>query len=202
MTKLSFQDLAAKITAKPCAHPVRLIAVDGGAGAGKTTFAGHLAVALGGPPVIPMDDFLAWDDLTEFWPRMEEQVLKPLFQGKDPRYQKRDWVNDKDGRGLGEWRDVPFSKTVLIEGVGAARKALASRLAYSIWIEAPWETRLNRGIARDGEAVRDVWLGWMEGEERFIQAQKAFQRADLVVDGTVPYEGAPPWFRVKWEYGI
>lgn len=199
MSRSNFQELAAKITAKPCAYPVRLIAVDGGAGAGKTTFAGHLSEVLGGVPVIPMDDFIAWDDLTEFWPRMEEQVLGPLFKGQAFRYQKRDWVNDVGGRGLNEWRDVPFSKTILFEGVGAARRAVASRLSYSIWIEAPWETRLKRGIERDGEPVRDIWLGWRDGEKRFIEAEKAFQRADLIVDGTVPYEGDPPRFRVKWE---
>ena len=187
---MGFGILGQTIMAVPCEHPVRLIAVDGGAGAGKTTFAGHLSTALGGAPIIPMDDFIAFDDLTEFWPRLEEQVLMPLFQGRDIRYQKRDWVNDMAGRGLGEWRNVPFSPIVLLEGVGASRRAVASRLSYAVWIETPWQTRMDRGLERDKgiEDIKGIWERWMDGERKFLEADGAKQRADLIVDGTKAYD--------------
>jgi SAM-dependent methyltransferase len=180
---------------------VRLIAVDGGAGAGKTTFAGHLAAALGGAPVIPLDDFIAFDDLTGFWARLEEQVLLPLFQSRDIRYQQRDWVGDMGGRGLKEWRELPFSKTLIFEGVGASRRAVAERLAYAVWIDAPADTRLARGLERDAkvEGIRKIWERWMPDERRFLEADQARGRADLVVDGTVPYEGAENAFQVTEE---
>ncbi len=188
--KMTFQDLAKRILARPCVHPVRLVAVDGGAGAGKTTFAGRLAASLGGVPVIPMDDFISFDDLTEFWSRLEGQVLTPLFQGRDVRYQKRDWVNDLHGSGLGDWREVPFFETVVLEGVGASRQALASRLTYAVWVDAPSEVRLQRGLERDAgiEGIRAIWEQWMIGEERFLDADGARGRADMVVDGTMRCE--------------
>jgi hypothetical protein len=71
--------LAREILARPLVHRVRLVAVDGAAGAGKSTFARSLAAALGGAPIVPIDDFLAWDDLTEFWPRGERGGVEPLF---------------------------------------------------------------------------------------------------------------------------
>src|SRR6185503_12406367 len=176
---MNFSELVAKVLDRPCAHPVRLIGVDGGAGAGKTTFAGHLSEAMGGVPVIPMDDFIAFDDLTEFWPRMEAQVLEPLFQGKSFRYQIRDWVGDMAGRGLKDWRELPFSKTLIFEGVGAARRALAGRLSYVVWIETPDSLRMRRGLERDKNiaGVKEIWETWMPGEKSFIMSERAFERA-------------------------
>ena len=55
------------------------IAIDGPSGAGKSTFALRLARSLGDPPVAEMDDFLSWDDLTGWWPRLEQEVLRPLM---------------------------------------------------------------------------------------------------------------------------
>jgi thymidylate kinase len=62
----------------PQTQALRLVAVDGRAGSGKSTFARALSRALGGVNVLQLDDFLAWDDLTEFWPRFEAEVLLPL----------------------------------------------------------------------------------------------------------------------------
>src|SRR5438046_2330413 len=48
-----FADLAATVLAQP--GPVRLVGVDGCGGSGKTTFAGQLADAAGGCPVVHTD---------------------------------------------------------------------------------------------------------------------------------------------------
>ncbi len=189
---LDFPSLAALIIARPCPHRVRLIAIDGGAGAGKTTFAAELSKHLGGCPVIPMDDFISFDDLREFWPRMEAQVLEPAFAGKPFKYQMRDWVGDMSGRGLKDWRHVPAYPILIFEGVGSARRALADRLTYSVWIETPRDTRLARGLERDKnvESVWEIWEQWMPGEQKFHEEEGARSRADLLVDGTKPYQGS------------
>jgi uridine kinase len=176
--------LAREILARPLLHRARLVGVDGAAGSGKSSFARSLAEALGGAPVIPMDDFLAWDDLTEFWPRFEREVLEPLFAGRPVRYQMRDWLNDNLGRGLGDFREVPQAETVVFEGIGAGRRVVASRLSYLVWVEAPRELRLARGIERDGEGARALWEAFMPGEQAFHDAEGVRARADLVVDGT------------------
>ena len=196
MTQTNFTLLSQKTLALPCAHPVRLIAIDGAAGSGKSTFAGYLAQVLAAP-IIPMDDFIAWDDLTEFWPRFEEQVLGPLFQGRAIRYQKRDWAGDNNGRGLRDWRELPPSPVIILEGIGAARRAVASRLCYAIWIQAPAQLRLQRGLERDiaVPGAQELWESFMPGEKDFFEADGALQRADMVVDGSVPYEGEQHWFR-------
>jgi hypothetical protein len=181
----TYNGLSQCIRQLPCRHVVRLIAVDGRAGAGKTTFATRLANALGHVPIIALDDFLAWDDLVDFWPRLEREVLGPLFAGDAARYRSRDWANDPLGRTLGDWKDLPFSDVVIVEGVGASRSALVDRLTCAVFVSASRELRLARGIARDGAGMRDLWLAWQDREDEFFVADGALERAALVVDGSV-----------------
>ncbi|NDZ89225.1 hypothetical protein G3I23_27350, partial [Streptomyces sp. SID10115] len=57
----------------PSCGPVRLVAVDGHAGSGKSTFAGRLAEALGGAPVLRLDDIASHDRLFDWTRRLREQ---------------------------------------------------------------------------------------------------------------------------------
>jgi hypothetical protein len=201
MKVLDFGELAQRLLDRTCQHPVRLIAVDGPAGSGKSTFAASLSATLGGAPIVPMDDFGSFDDIVGYWPRFEAQVLAPLFRREPAHYQQRDWTGDWLGTGLGAWRDLPFSETLLLEGLGAARRAVASRLSFAIWIDAPPDLRLKRGIARDGDTalVRDAWQRSMLLQQRFFEQDGTRERADLVVDGTRRVDGEPSRFVVLRE---
>src|SRR5690348_6900002 len=93
----TYADLARRVLAAPAGlGPVRLVAVDGPAGAGKTTFAGRLSDALrdngATTVVIHTDDLLdGWGDLVTFWPRLDRHVLKALRHGQPGRYWRYDW---------------------------------------------------------------------------------------------------------------
>ena len=78
----SFRSLAESILALP--GGVRLVAVDGYGGAGKSTFAARLAAALGGAAVVHTDDFATGEPGVEWWPRLEREVIVPLSAG-EPR---------------------------------------------------------------------------------------------------------------------
>jgi uridine kinase len=196
--RLDFSELARRIRARPCPHRARIVAIDGGAGSGKSTFAATLARYLDDVPIIPMDDFIAWDDLTECFPRFEAEVVAPLLAGRDLHYQRRDWVNDMMGRGLGEFRQVPFRDIVIFEGVGSSRRALEDKLSYRVWISTPDEQRLARGLERDGHlpGMRETWERFMAAERRFFELESSLARADLLVDGTIPWTGDPLGFGV------
>src|SRR6476469_3661267 len=75
----SFRSLADSILALP--GGVRLVAVDGYGGAGKSTFATRLAAALGGAAVVHTDDFATGEPGVEWWPRLEREVIVPLSAG-------------------------------------------------------------------------------------------------------------------------
>jgi hypothetical protein len=54
-----------------------------------------------------------------------------------------------------------------------------------VWVEAPFETRLARGVARDGETARATWLEvWMPMEDRYVERDDPVSAAELVVDGS------------------
>ncbi|MCZ9336997.1 hypothetical protein NGM37_04295, partial [Streptomyces sp. TRM76130] len=75
----------------PSCGPVRLIGVDGHAGSGKSTFARHLARALGGVPVLHLDDIASHPELFGWTGRLLEQVIEPFSRGAVARYSPYDW---------------------------------------------------------------------------------------------------------------
>jgi uridine kinase len=173
---------AAAIASREPVNGVRIVGVDGPSGAGKSTFARALAEALQAP-IVEIDDFVSWGNFAGWWPRFEDQVLAPLLRGDDAVYQARDWT-DWHGDALGEWKTLPWSPVVVLEGVTCTRRETAGRLVHAVWIEAPAELRLARGLARDSgfDDAEQLWRAWMVEEERFFAADGTRERADLVIN--------------------
>lgn len=161
----------------PSCGPVRLIGVDGHAGSGKTTFAGRLSAALGGAPVLHLDDVATHEELFAWTGRLLEQVAGPLSRGADARYLPYDWRS----RAFGPARTLPAAPVVLVEGVGAGRRALRPHLARLLWMELPPGEAWARGRSRDGEAQRDFWAEWVPAERRHFAEDPSRPFADLLV---------------------
>lgn len=183
-TNPSVEAIAAAVRARPPRlGGVRLVCVDGPAGAGKSTLAQRLAAALGGAPVVHMDDlFEGWSGLDPAWPRLEEQVLALLRRGAPARYQRYDWVRQE----FGETVEVAPPPALVLEGVSSGRREAARWASLLVWVDAPRDVRLARGVERDGEALRGQWLAWLDSEAAHFAAHATAQRADVVVDGTRP----------------
>ncbi|GGU68888.1 hypothetical protein GCM10010211_37930 [Streptomyces albospinus] len=178
--------LAARLhTLPPSCGPVRLIAVDGHAGSGKTTFAGRLAEALGGAPVVHTDDLATHDELFAWSDRFREQLLTPLSRGEPAHYGVYDWVH----REFTEERELPPAPVVLVEGVGAGRRTLRPYLACLLWMELASEHSWERGQLRDGPGLSAFWDGWIPAERAHFAADASRPYADLLVhQGQLGYE--------------
>jgi uridine kinase len=181
----TFADLAERIRAAPARlGPVRLVAVDGPAGAGKSTFADRLVGALRAAGAdtaqIHTDDLLdGWADMVTFWPRFERDVLEPLRDGRSGSYRRYDWHAARFGEAV----PVPVPDVLVIEGVTSARAAIRPELTLSVFVTAPRDLRLARAVRRDGEALRPHLLRWLADEAAHFAADRTGEHADVVVDG-------------------
>ncbi|MEU7056674.1 hypothetical protein [Streptomyces sp. NPDC046197] len=161
----------------PSCGPVRLIGVDGHAGSGKSTFAGRLATALGDAPVLHLDDVASHDRLFSWDRRLLTEVIEPLRRGETAHYAPYDW----EARRFGPVRALPPAPAVLVEGVGAGRRALRPHLARLLWMELPRRESWTRGRSRDGEEQREFWAGWVKAEHRHFTEDPSRPFADLLV---------------------
>ena len=180
----TFAGLAALIGNRPARlGGVRLVAIDGPSGAGKTWFADRLAKELDAP-VVHTDDLLdGWDDQFTFWGRLEERVLDPLRHGRVARYEPYLWHRRRFG---GRPVRIEPADVVLVEGVSSARRVIRPELSYAIFVSAPAGLRLSRALARDGGddvAFRAYLERWRFAEDRHFAEDGTAEEADLVVDG-------------------
>ncbi|MFH8367156.1 uridine kinase [Streptomyces sp. NPDC018031] len=181
--------LARRLTAlPPSCGPVRLVAVDGHAGSGKSTFASLLAAALGDAPVVHTDDLASHQELFGWSGRLTERVLDPLARGTTARFAAYDWVAGR----FTDPRQVPPAPVVLVEGVGSGRRAVRPRLAALLWMDVPDRTSWGRGQLRDGPAQSAFWDVWRPAERAHFAADPSRPYADwLVRQGPTGYEMLP-----------
>ena len=174
----TIHDLAQRLRAlPPSCGPVRLVGVDGHAGSGKSTFAARLAAALGGVPVLHLDDIASHGALFAWTDRLLAQVIVPLGRGETAAYAPYDWR----ARRFGPPCALPPAPVVLVEGVGAGRRALRPHLAALLWMDLPRETSWARGRLRDGAEQRAFWDGWVEAERRHFAEDPSRPFADTLV---------------------
>src|SRR6266478_492067 len=141
------------------------VAIDGGAGAGKSMLARGIRDQLGSASILRTDDFfrplnghpiasLAPEKLYELyfqWMRMRDEALIPLRRSETAKYQRYDWTEDS----LTEWESVEPEEIVLVEGVYSSRPELRSMLDAVIFVDAPRAERLKRILARDSNSTCD-----------------------------------------------
>lgn len=180
MRVAAYPDLAERVLASPPrAGLTRVVAIDGPAGSGKSVFAARLARILSAP-VICLDDLTpSWTGPDREAALLVEQVLAPLSEGLPGRYHFFDWAQDR----YTEWREVPATPALLVEGVGTGSRIVRPYLTYLVWVEAPSDLRLRRGLERDGLGHLAEWQRWREREDALFQREGTPGAAHLRVDG-------------------
>lgn len=158
----------------------RLLCLDGPAGSGKTTLAAAVHEVRSDAHVVHMDDLYdGWDGLPRIGDQLEG-LLRPLAEGRPGRYRRYDWV----AQAYAETVIVDPVPVLVLEGVASGSLAHADLVTVLVWVSAPPDLRLARGLERDGSGVVEPWRRWMVDEASLFARQDTEARADLLVDGT------------------
>jgi uridine kinase len=165
--------------AQPRCGATTVVAIDGPSGAGKTDFAAALAERLPDAYVLHMDDMYAgWDGLEQAVTDLHDQVLAPIARGERAEYRRWDWEHDR----YAQWRTLPTTPLLLVEGVGSGAGRGADLESVLIWLEADREVRFQRGVERDGEAFLPHWQRWAVQEDALFLADATRVRANLIIN--------------------
>ena len=165
----------------PTLGPGRLLCIDGPAGAGKTTLSAAIGLADPDAHVVHCDELLrGWRGLPGLGATVD-QLLRPLAAGEESAWTR--WAWDRD-----EWAEshpVSPGGLLVLEGTGCWAPSYADLVGTLVWVEAPRDLRLARGMERDGEQMRQQWLTWLDDEAELHRRLGTRAHADLIVDGTM-----------------
>jgi uridine kinase len=164
--------------AAPRAATTRVIAIDGRAGAGKSTLARRLAERIDVPIVQLEQLYPGWEGLQAGIDLLVEAVLVPLSAGRIAQVPRYDWLVS---RFIEPW-PLEHPELVIVEGVGAGARAAAAFASLLVWLELDAGLRKQRALARDGEIFRPHWSRWAEQEDVLLAREQTPERADIVVD--------------------
>ncbi|HET7900993.1 MAG TPA: hypothetical protein VFL59_07370, partial [Candidatus Nanopelagicales bacterium] len=110
--------------------------------------------------------------------RVEGWLLAPWRTGEAGRHPRWDWY----AGSWGEPVDVPAAPVVILEGVGLASRPLRAQAVLTVWVEAvDDDVRLDRVLARDGEALRAEMVRWLDDERRWHAHDRTREGADVVL---------------------
>jgi uridine kinase len=169
----------------------RVVAVDGRGGSGKTTLARRLASRLADAAMVSTDDVAWYESMFGWSDLLVAGVLRPFRAGSAVAFRPPAWA--RRGRE-GAITVAPSVRVLIIEGVGASRRELSPWLDAAVWVQSDYAEAERRGIARDiadgqngdAEATIAFWHTWQAEELPFLDRDRPWERADLVVAGTSP----------------
>lgn len=167
------------------------IAIDGRGASGKSALAEYIKrllpdfVVLNGDDYFePVENKIEWGDFND--ERFAYDIIEPLQHDNSFTYRPYDWHTKPH---ITE-KQVTIDRGFCLERCFSFKCDLDWDL--KIWVETPREVCLTRGLAREKmprERVLAAWRDvWQPAEDSYIQSFAPMDKADLVLDGTRPFE--------------
>lgn len=159
-----------------------LIAIDGRAGAGKTTLARELSLALG---VTRHVNIIHLDEIYNGWENaLGRSLTQTLSQLLDDLSSER-----VSSLPIFNWKDMAFDSQkeispcdlMIIEGVGSAQEVVRKFATATIWLDIDPANGLQKVLDRDGMGIRKEMLQWQVREDAHFLSDRTRERADFVL---------------------
>lgn len=159
-----------------------IIAIDGRAGAGKTTLASELFLALSTNhkvSLIHLDEIYAgWElALSHTLTESLSKILESVKRGETATFPVYDW---KEGE-FNSTREISPCDLIIIEGVGSAQSLVREFATATILIDIDPDTGLRRVLERDGAAIEEEMIQWQIREEEHFHADATRENVDFIL---------------------
>ena len=157
-----------------------LYAIDGPAGAGKTTFAAKLEAELsvdGTVRVIHMDDlYNGWENaLSNPLAEILDRISTAHIAGRDFVIKIFNWHTMAFDR---EERIAP-TDYLIIEGVGAAQQIVRETGAITYWLDIEPEIGLQRVLDRDGVHIEAQMRQWQVDQDKHFARDETRENCEF-----------------------
>ena len=157
-----------------------LYAIDGPAGAGKTTFAAKLEAELsvnGSVRVIHMDDlYNGWDNaLSNPLAEILDRISTAHIAGREFVVKIFNWHTMAFDR---EERITP-TDYLIIEGVGAAQQIVRETGATTYWLDIEPEIGLQRVLDRDGVHIEAQMRQWQVDQDKHFARDETRENCEF-----------------------
>ena len=162
--------------------PRPIIAIDGAAGAGKTTLAAHLSSALS---LKYSCTTVHMDSLYNGWHSPFDSHLTDALTLACACHQESqkfslthfDWKTSEYGSPV----EIPQSQLLILEGVGSSQSSIRPYLSASIWIDIDPSVGFDRVISRDGEVNSKQMQEWLVQQAEHFRENNSESAADFVL---------------------
>lgn len=182
-----------------------VVALDGGSGAGKSTWASLIEKATDAA-LIQVDDFFTadipdaeWDarsieerarDVID-WRRLRVEALEPLLAGRPAKWHAFDFEAGVRADGTYRMRTDYVERepatVILLDGAYSAGPQLADLVDLTVLVEVPVDERHARLVAREEEDFLDQWHArWDAVEKYYFTRVRPRTSYDLVVTTDQP----------------
>ena len=157
-----------------------LYAIDGPAGAGKTTYAAQLEAELSlnaTVKIIHMDDlYNGWDNaLSNALSEILDRISTAHLAGRECVIKKFNWSTMQfDSEEIITPTDV-----LIIEGVGAAQQIVRESGAITYWLDIEAEIGLQRVLARDGAHIEVQMRQWQIDQDKHFARDETRENCEF-----------------------
>ncbi len=157
-----------------------LYAIDGPAGAGKTTYAAQLEAELSvnaTVKTIHMDDlYNGWDNaLSNALSEILDRISTAHLAGRECVIKKFNWSTMQfDSEEI-----ITPTDFLIIEGVGAAQQIVRESGAVTYWLDIEPEIGLQRVLARDGAHIEVQMRQWQIDQDKHFARDETRENCEF-----------------------
>ena len=157
-----------------------LLAIDGPAGAGKTTFAAKLETELSEHStvkVIHMDDlYNGWDNaLSNPLSEILDRISTAHLAGREFVIKKFNWHTME----FDSEESIRPTDYLIIEGVGAAQQIVRETGATTYWLDIEPEIGLQRVLDRDGAHLEVQMRQWQVDQDKHFARDETRENCEF-----------------------